>query len=310
MLDAGVLVRVNDGGRAHGQIRAFQNNTYDVTKAPPTVILRSEDYGRIWRILDNGTPVTLEFTIVNRDYPEGSTSTTPSPRSRHRQGRRGHHARRPPRFVARGDRRDRQRHRLRRHDGSGPHHPGARVEAASDDPRGALGRRGAGAARIAGLRPAALRHVRGAEAARVRQVRRLFQRRFRHGPHPRRDGLRAAGGRHDPAPDPEALGGLRRRRRDRQHEPRRGGTDHTSFNEAGLPGIGLGQDPIEYQSHTWHTNLDTYERIVEEDVKRSAAAIASAVYHLAMRDELLPRFTKDTMPQPPGQGGGRGRGGQ
>jgi Zn-dependent M28 family amino/carboxypeptidase len=80
---------------------------------------------------------------------------------------------------------------------------------------------------------------------------------------------------------------------------RSGGTDSTSFNEAGLPGIGLGQDPIEYQSYTWHTNLDTYERIVEDDVKRSAMAIAAAVYHVAMRDEMLPRFTKDQMPASP-----------
>ena len=42
---------------------------------------------------------------------------------------------------------------------------------------------------------------------------------------------------------------------------RTGGTDSTSFNAAGLPGIGLAQDPIEYGPHTWHTNLDTYERI-------------------------------------------------
>ena len=36
-----------------------------------------------------------------------------------------------------------------------------------------------------------------------------------------------------------------------------GGTDSTSFNNAGLPGIGLQQDPIEYGSMTHHTNLDT-----------------------------------------------------
>ena len=58
---------------------------------------------------------------------------------------------------------------------------------------------------------------------------------------------------------------------------RSGGTDSTSFNEAGLPGIGLSQDPIEYGSYTWHTNLDTYERIVEDDVQKSAIAIAAAV---------------------------------
>ena len=89
---------------------------------------------------------------------------------------------------------------------------------------------------------------------------------------------------------------------------RSGGTDSTTFNEAGLPGIGLQQDPIEYNSYTWHTNLDTYERIIEEDVKKSATSIASALYHLAMRDEMLPRFAKDAMPAPPPPPG-QGRGG-
>ena len=78
---------------------------------------------------------------------------------------------------------------------------------------------------------------------------------------------------------------------------RTGGTDHTSFNAAGLPGIGTQLDPMEYQSHTWHTNLDTYERIVEDDVKAQAAVIAGVVYELAMRDEKLPRFTKEQMPK-------------
>ncbi len=63
-----------------------------------------------------------------------------------------------------------------------------------------------------------------------------------------------------------------------------------------MPGIGALQDPIEYFTDTWHTNLDTYERIVEEDVKVTAAIVASAVYKLAMRDELLPRMAKDKMP--------------
>ena len=83
-----------------------------------------------------------------------------------------------------------------------------------------------------------------------------------------------------------------------------GGTDSTSFNAAGLPGIGLGQDGIEYNSHTWHTNLDTLERIVEGDVKKSAVAIAYAVYQLAMSEELLPRFTPETMPRPPAPAAG------
>ena len=74
---------------------------------------------------------------------------------------------------------------------------------------------------------------------------------------------------------------------------RTGGTDSTSFNAAGLPGIGSAQDPIEYQSDTWHTNLDTYERIIEDDVQKNAIIVATTVYDLAMRDDALPRFPKD-----------------
>ena len=79
-----------------------------------------------------------------------------------------------------------------------------------------------------------------------------------------------------------------------------GGSDHTSFNQAGLPGIGVQQDPIEYFTHTWHTNIDTYERVIEDDVKKSAIIIAAAVYQLAMADNLLPRFPSDRMPRRPG----------
>ena len=78
-----------------------------------------------------------------------------------------------------------------------------------------------------------------------------------------------------------------------------GGTDSTSFNFAGLPGIGGQQDPIEYFAGTWHTNIDTYERIIEGDVKASSIIFAAAVYSLAMRDQLLPRFAAADMPPPP-----------
>ena len=74
LLDNGAKVRINDAGREHGQIRAFNNRSFDVKKAVPTVILRNEDYGRISRIMENGTPVSLEFDIRNRVIPEGSTS--------------------------------------------------------------------------------------------------------------------------------------------------------------------------------------------------------------------------------------------
>jgi len=66
-----------------------------------------------------------------------------------------------------------------------------------------------------------------------------------------------------------------------------------------LPGIGIQQDPIEYNSTTWHTNLDTYERVIPGDAQQSAMVIAAAVYHLAMRDQMLPRLTADKMPPLP-----------
>ena len=87
-----------------------------------------------------------------------------------------------------------------------------------------------------------------------------------------------------------------------------GGSDNGAFAVAGLPGIGAQQDPIEYNSTTWHTNLDNYERIVPEDVEKNAVISASLVYGLATRDAMLPRFPAGEMPSipPPRAGGGRG----
>lgn len=71
-----------------------------------------------------------------------------------------------------------------------------------------------------------------------------------------------------------------------------GGTDHLGFNSAGIPGFQFIQDPIEYWSRTHHTNADTYERLVIDDLKQMATIVASFVYHTAQRDELLPRKEK------------------
>ena len=49
---------------------------------------------------------------------------------------------------------------------------------------------------------------------------------------------------------------------------------------------------------THHTNLDTYERVIPDDVHKAAAIVAAAVWHVANRDEMIPRFPKDAMPAP------------
>src|SRR5205823_10568469 len=54
-----------------------------------------------------------------------------------------------------------------------------------------------------------------------------------------------------------------------------------------------------------YTNLDTYERIYEEDVREGAVEIASAAYATAMADQMVPRFKDSEMPKPvpePGPG--------
>ena len=68
-----------------------------------------------------------------------------------------------------------------------------------------------------------------------------------------------------------------------------GGTDHLGFDAIGIPGFQFIQDPIEYRTRTHHTNMDTYERLVIDDLKQMAVIVASFVYNTAQRDEKLPR---------------------
>ncbi len=68
-----------------------------------------------------------------------------------------------------------------------------------------------------------------------------------------------------------------------------GGTDHQSFDGVGLPGFQFIQDPLEYDSRTHHYNMDVYERIQEEDMKQASTMMAFFVYSAAMRDAKFPR---------------------
>ena len=68
-----------------------------------------------------------------------------------------------------------------------------------------------------------------------------------------------------------------------------GGTDHLSFDGVGLPGFQFIQDPMDYDARTHHSNMDVYERIQEPDMKQMAVIVASFVYLTANRDEMIPR---------------------
>jgi len=68
-----------------------------------------------------------------------------------------------------------------------------------------------------------------------------------------------------------------------------GGTDHLSFDAAGVPGFQFIQDPLEYGFRIHHSNGDTMERIVSDDLHQIAAVVAWNVYEFANRDEMIPR---------------------
>ncbi len=290
------LVRINDAGRDHGQIRAFHNPTFDGAMAPPTLILRNEDFGRLARLLADDRVVELEVDIANRWYPEGRASVNAigeiagSDKAEEVIMLGGHldswHAATGATDNAIGVAVMMEAARIIKALGLKPRRT-IRVALWGGEEQGLLGSK-AYVARHFGTAEAPLPafgtlggylnvdsgtgRIRGATVFGPAEAGRIL-----------REIL-------TPFEDLGAVGATATRSR------RSGGTDSTSFNAAGLPGIGLLQDPIEYQSHTWHTNLDTYERVVEGDVKKSAATIASVVYHLAMRDQLLPRFAKAEMP--------------
>ncbi len=68
-----------------------------------------------------------------------------------------------------------------------------------------------------------------------------------------------------------------------------GETDHYTFDLVGIPGFQFIQDPLEYLTRTHHSNSDVYDHLSIDDLKQAATIIASFVYHTAMRDEKLPR---------------------
>lgn len=299
--DNGAVIRVNDAGREFRQIRAFNNRTFDVDKAVATVVMSNEDFGRITRILADGTDVQLEFNIVNKVYPEGSTSYNTiaeipgSDKADEVIMLGGHldswHAATGATDNAIGCAIMMEAARILKVLGVKPRRT-IRVALWSGEEQGLLGSIAyvkqhfgsfedpkPGYEKFGGYFniDSGTGRVRGASvfgppegAAIMREILAPFK----------EDGIVGAS-----ASRSRALGG----------------SDNTSFSNAGMPGIGMGQDPIEYNSNTWHTNLDTYERIVEDDVKKNAMVVAWSVYQLATRDDLLPRFAKGDMPAKPAE---------
>jgi Zn-dependent M28 family amino/carboxypeptidase len=300
----GAALRVLDSGERLGIIRVQTGSGYETANNIPGVMLRNEDYGRIARVLADGTPVSLEFNIVNHVYPEGKTSYNVTAE------------------IPGTDKAD-EVVMLGGHFDSWTSGTGA-----TDNGIGsAIMMEAARILETVGAKPRRTIRVAlwsGEEEGLLGSLAYVDQH-FGTFENPKPEfakldaywnidsgtGLVRGAGIFGPPAGAAILAQFIKPWEDFKiygasstSSRATGGTDSTSFNHAGLPGIGGGQDPIEYGSFTHHTSLDTYERILPDDVKKDAMITASIVLHIANRDEMMPRFTKDQMPPLPKPGGG------
>ncbi|HEX7020854.1 MAG TPA: M20/M25/M40 family metallo-hydrolase [Gemmatimonadaceae bacterium] len=72
-----------------------------------------------------------------------------------------------------------------------------------------------------------------------------------------------------------------------------GGTDASSFACYGVPAFGLGALPWNYGNYTWHTNRDTYDKVVFDDLKGNATVTAMLAYLASEDPQFLPRERVD-----------------
>ena len=84
--------------------------------------------------------------------------------------------------------------------------------------------------------------------------------------------------------------------------PASGGSDHASFQCSGAPAVSLGALSWDYSNTTWHTNRDSYDKIVIDDLKHNATLTAMLAYMASEDKEKSSRKVLDSLPS--GRGGG------
>jgi carboxypeptidase Q len=94
-------------------------------------------------------------------------------------------------------------------------------------------------------------------------------------------------------------------------DPAGGGSDHASFACYGVPAFGLGALNWNYGTYTWHTQRDTFDKVVWDDLRNNATLTALLVYLASEDPETVPRDKRgfDRGPRPSAGGGGPGGGG-
>lgn len=72
-------------------------------------------------------------------------------------------------------------------------------------------------------------------------------------------------------------------------EPAGGGSDHAAMVCYGAPGFRIGSPYADYREYTWHTNRDTYDKVVLPEVQNNATLAAMLVYLASEDPERMPR---------------------
>lgn len=80
--------------------------------------------------------------------------------------------------------------------------------------------------------------------------------------------------------------------------PGGGGSDYASFVAAEAPGLGLSSLSWDYGTYTWHTNRDTYDKVVFDDVQKNVILTATLAY-MASEDPKFFNREKAVLPNNP-----------
>ncbi len=76
-----------------------------------------------------------------------------------------------------------------------------------------------------------------------------------------------------------------------------GSTDHVFMVKLGLPAFQFIQDPLDYESHTHHTNLDTFDHVRPDDLRQAAVILATLLLDAANSEVPLARNVLPTQPK-------------
>jgi hypothetical protein len=85
--------------------------------------------------------------------------------------------------------------------------------------------------------------------------------------------------------------------------PETGGSDHMSWICRGAPGFRLQSHYPEYRQYTWHTNRDTFDKIVFDDLRNNATLTAMLAYMASEDPERVSRVQREMPPNAQGQPG-------